>query len=502
MNSQIKSGAVLSYLNIFIKNIISFMYTPFLLKFVGQDQYGLFQMTNSVILSLGILSMGLSSAYVKFYISFKVKEDEENINKLNALYLIMFTIISILALIIGIILSFNVNKIFNKSFTLDELELTKILMFILTINLSIAFISSVFDSNIIVNEKFRFQQIRQLIQSVLVPIISVPLILLGGNILVIGVSQTIVTIIFLIMNIEYCRKHLFMKFEFKNLTFALLKPLFIFSFYILLNQIVDMINNNAPSFIIGMIMGAKSVATFSIAIQIKNMFFMLSTALSSLFVPRVNKLVNLETSKEKLTDLMIKVGRLQMSLLFFILGGFIIVGPFFIEKWAGTENKEAYILIILMVLPSIIPLSQNIGIEIQRAMNKHIFRSISYSVFAILNIIVTIIGTNLWGIKGATLGYILSITVANGILMNWYYHFKIKVNMIKYWMETIKVVIPFIVSCVFMGIIVFFKKIDSIYLFLCFGFLYIAIYSFIFYFFTANEFEKKQLKSVIYLRRS
>ena len=41
-------------------------------------------------------------------------------------------------------------------------------------------------------------------------------------------------------------------------------------------------------------------------------------------------------------------------------------------------------------MPAIVPLSQNIGISIIQAMNKHKFRSIVYLAIAILNIIISI----------------------------------------------------------------------------------------------------------------
>ena len=75
MESQRKYGAMLSYLNIIIKNLINFIYTPLLLRLAGQNEYGLFQMTNSVAMSLSLLSMGFSSAYVKFYMTYKVNKD-------------------------------------------------------------------------------------------------------------------------------------------------------------------------------------------------------------------------------------------------------------------------------------------------------------------------------------------------------------------------------------------------------------------------------------------
>lgn len=497
MNSQIKSGAILSYINIFLKNIVTFLYIPFLLKYVGQAQYGLFQMTNSVILSLGILSMGLSSAYVKFYVAHRVKNEIDEMKKLNALYMIIFMIVSVIALIIGLIIAFNTKYIFDKSLNANELSLTRMLMIILAINLSITFISSVFDSNIIVNEQFKFQQMRQLMQSLLGPILSVPLIIFGFGVLSIAITQTFITIIFLMMNIHYCYRKLSMRFMFKGLSFAMVKPLLIFSFYILLNQIVDLVNNNAPSFIIGMFLGAKQVATFAIAIQIKNMFFMLSTSLSSVFITRVNELVSNKSSNRVLTDLMIKVGRIQMNILLLIFGGFVIVGQYFIKTWAGEENIDAYFLVLLMILPSIIPLSQNIGIDIQRAMNQHKFRSIVYIFFAIVNIILTILGTTYMGLKGSVLGYIVSIIFANGLIMNWYYHKKIKLDIKKYWKKTMNVWLPFLITCLCFRVINrYILDVNSMRTFFIFGFLYVFTYIILFYFFVATDYEKNQLKNI------
>lgn len=493
MGRERKIGALLSYSNIIIKNLINFIYTPFLLKYLGQSDYGLFQMTNSVILSLSLLSMGFSSAYVKFYVSYKVKSEFEKIKKLNGMYLLMFLFMGFIAGIIGFFLVMNIESIFNRSLTTQEIITTKQLMIIMTINIVLTFPSSVFDSNIMVNEKFIFQQIRQLLQSILVPIIAIPMILLGVGVLSIGITQTVVTLIFLLLNISFCVRKIDMRFNFKDLPLPLLKELALFSFFVFLNQIVDLVNNNAPNFILGVLQGAKQVAIFSIAIQLKNMFFMLSTSLSSIFIPKINELVNKNETKNSLTDLMIRVGRIQMTILLFILGGFIILGKYFINLWAGNENQFAYVLVIIMVFPSIIPLSQNVGIEIQRAMNKHIFRSIVCTIFAVINIILTILGTYYIGLVGATIGYITSIVCANGILMNWYYHNKIGLNMNRYWKETINVIIPFLITVIILLAVSKYIPITSIYTFLVFGVIYVLVYLTMYWNFVATIYEKNIL---------
>ncbi|WP_341780015.1 lipopolysaccharide biosynthesis protein [Levilactobacillus sp. HBUAS70063] len=497
MNKERRLGAFLSYINIVMKNLVTFMYTPFLLRFVGQANYGLFQMTNSVMVSLSLLSMGFSSAYVRFYIAYKVKKDKRKIEKLNGMYLLIFLGISLLSLLIGIALVANVNHLFNKSLTPHQLLLTRYLMSVMVIDVAVTFISSVFDSNITVNQRFTFQQGRQLMQTFLVPLICVPLVLVGVGVLSIVITQLLVTTLFMFLNVRYCLVHLNMKFSFSNLPFGLLKELGAFSFFIFLNQIVDLVNNNVPNFILGMFRGARMVATFAIAVQVKNMFFMLSTSLSNVFVPRVNELVSSHESNDVLTELMVKIGRIQMSVLFFVFGGFVVVGKYFVDLWAGSENSEAYILVIIMVLPSIIPLSQNIGIEIQRAMNKHMFRSIVYIIFAMVNIVITILGSIYFGLIGASLGYVVSILCANGILMNWYYQKKIHLNMIFYWRSILSTCIPFLIVVVALLLVQRYVRINSILVFILFGGIYVVFYMVIYLMFIANSYEKSLIKSMI-----
>lgn len=495
---QRKVGAALSYINIIAKNLVNFMYVPFLLHFVGQADYGLFQMTNSVMTSLTLLSMGFSSAYVRFYMVYKVKKQSQlGIKKLNALYLLIFSVISILALLVGALLVLNVNGLFSRSLTASQLNLTRSLMVIMVLNISLAFISSVFDANITVNQQFTFQQTRQLMQTFLVPLIVVPLILFGVGVISIVITQLIVTFSFLLININYCLRKLNMRFNFHQLPVHLLKELTLFSFFIFLNQVVDLVNNNMPNFILGMFQGAKMVATFAIAVQVKNMFFMLSTSLSNVFIPRVNELVSSGSKKSVLTDLMIKVGRVQMSLLLFVMGGFIVVGRYFINLWAGPQNHEAYTLIILMTLPVIIPLSQNVGIEIQKAMNKHVFRSIFYVIFAVINIVITVIGSINFGLIGAAMGYVVSILCANGVAMNWYYHAKMGLDMKRYWRQTLGVTIPFVISTTILLLVQHFIVVDSLVRFLVFGIIYVVLYAIIYLTAATNTYEKELVTDMI-----
>lgn len=495
--NQRKIGVVLSYVNILLKNLTVFIYTPFLLKYLGQAEYGLYQMTNSVIMSLSILSMGFSSAYVRFYMRFKTEKDYEGIKKLNGMYLLLFIGISILSLIIGSLLVLNVSSLFNRSLTESEIQTTKLLMSIMVFNIALTFPASVFDSNIMVHEQFKFQQTRQVAQTILAPMLTVPLIFIGFKSVAIVIITTLITLVFLVINIRYAIGRLKMKFSFTNLPLSLLKEVALFSFFLFLGQIIDLINNNVPSFIIGMIAGAEDVAIYAVASQIKGLFFMLSTALSGVFIPYVNELVSNKVSRLKLTELMVKVGRTQLIMLTFILGGFIVVGKYFIVVWAGTQNELAYIMVILMTLPVLVPLSQNVGLEIQRAMNMHYFRSIVYIIFAMLNILITAISVKYIGVIGSVFGYVITIFLANGVAMNWYYHTKMKLNMFDFWKKISNIFIPFFGATIIMYSLQLILSPITLSLFFILGGGYAIIYILLYYFIAATSDDKVLIRKFI-----
>ncbi len=111
----------------------------------------------------------------------------------------------------------------------------------------------------------------------------------------------------------------------------------------------------------------------------------------------------------------------------------MLYGKFFIRKWAGEGYDAAYYVGAMVMIPYIVPLIQNIGIEIQRAKNMHKFRSIIYFIIAFANLGISIPLGKYYGAVGTTFGTTLSTIIGNIILMNWYYHIKkVGLNIIEF----------------------------------------------------------------------
>ena len=394
--NQLKAGALLSYVSMGLGYIISILYTPIMLRLLGQSEYGLYNLVSSVVSYLGLLNFGFGSAYMRYYSRYRVENDEENIAKLNGMFLTVFTIIGLVAMLAGMVLVLNTELIFGDKLTANELSKAKILMAIMVFNLSTSFPASVFNSYITANEQYVFQKIVQMIKTVLSPFIMLPVLLMGYKSIGMVVVTTILTITVEIVNIIFCLKKLKIKFSFSEFNFGLMKEMTIFSSYIFINMIVDQINWNLDKFILGRYRGTVSVAIYGLAAQLNNYYTSLSSSISSVFIPRVNRMVAANNDNRELTILFTKVGRIQFILLALICTGFIFFGQPFINMWAGTNYSEAYPITLLLIVPVTIPLVQNLGIEIQRAKNMHQFRSWLYFFVAVGNLILSVPLAKVW----------------------------------------------------------------------------------------------------------
>lgn len=65
---------------------------------------------------------------------------------------------------------------------------------------------------------------------------------------------------------------------------------------------------------------------FSLAIQLKGMFYLFSSAISSVFLPKVTRMVTSNTTAKEISDLFIKTGRIQYAVISYIIVGFVIFG--------------------------------------------------------------------------------------------------------------------------------------------------------------------------------
>ena len=438
MKNQLKAGILLSYATTGISIFIQLVYMPVMIRLLGQSEFGLYSLVSGVVSYLSLFSLGFTGAYLRFFARENQKNDREGLAALNGMFILLFLLLSCAALICGFTLSCFPRQIFGTKLSGAELQEARILMMILVVNTAICLVSGIFDSIVSAYEQFVFQRVVSLAATVMNPFLCLPLLLLGyGNVMLVVVSTCIV-VGKLAINVWFCFWKLKIPVSFRNMQFSVLKEVGIFSFFLLLNMIIDQINWNVDKLILSHTNGTREVAVYGVASQINALFMTFSTTISSVFSPRINRIAaeNSVNSRREFTVLMAKVGRVQWMILGLMAMGFVIFGKFFIVNiYADDGYGDAYWAALFLVLPALVPLIQNIGIEVQRALNRHQFRSMIYLIMAILNVFMSIPLAARFGSVGAAMGTAISLVLANGIIMNVFYHRALKIDMLYFWKE-------------------------------------------------------------------
>lgn len=443
---QLKSGVFLTYCTQGVHILTGLLYTPIMLRLLGQSEYGLYQLVSSVVSYLSLLSLGFSTGYIRFYSRYKIQDDEKGIAKLNGMYAVIFTVIAIVCLLCGGVMVWRADLVFGTGLSAAELEKAKILMAMMVLNLAITFLNSVFSSHISAQEKFFFLKLVEFFRALLNPFMALPLLILGyGSVGMVAVTSFL-TVFSFALNIFYARKKLQMQFDFSKFDFKLFREMGAFTFFIFINMVTDQINWSVDKFLLGRMMGTVAVAVYGVASQLNTMYLSLSTAVSSVFVPRVNRLAIQESKEDELIRLFSRVGRIQFLILALVLSGYAVFGREFIRLWAGDGYEEAYRIGLILMTPVTVPLIQNIGIEIQRARNLHKARSVVYLLIAVGNVFVSIPLIRICGGTGAALGTAICLILGNVLFMNFYYRYKMKLDMGFFWKEIGKLIPPIAIA--------------------------------------------------------
>ena len=320
----------------------------------------------------------------------------------------------------------------------------------------------------------------------------------GFRSVAITISALVLTIINTLVTAIYSVKVLKIKFDFSGFQLNMLKSMFAFSFFIFLNQIVDQINWSIDKYIIARFYGAASVAVYAIGASLNSYYVTISSTISSVFSPRINKMVSTKTDDKSLTDLMIKVGRIQFLVLSLVFSGLVFFGEYFIVGYyAGAGYEEAYKVVLILCAPVTIPLIQNVGIEIQRAKNKHKFRSVIYVIMAFFNLGISIPLCKHFGIVGCAIGTAIGITVANVVIMNIYYHKKLGLDMVRFWKSIFKILPSEIIPVLFGVFVLKVVNVETLWEFLLFGALYVIVFFASVWFLGMNSFEKKLIEEPV-----
>ena len=488
--NQLRAGVLLSYINLLIGNIIPFIYTPYMLSVLGQNEYGLYNIAVSITGYLTLLNFGIGSTVIRYLAKYRANDDKEGEERVIGLFTCVFMLIAVFILIGGTILAFNINTFYSGTLNVVELDKLKTLIILLTLNMAIFLPFNVLVSISIAHERYIFNKSISMLSTIVAPLLNFVMLFLGFKSIGLVISSMVINIVMYSIYVAYNARTLKIKPRFKDLPTDMLKEIFTFSFFVFLAEIVNILYWSTDKLLIGGLIGPIAVAVYNIGAVFNNYIMSISTAVSGVLSPKVTTMVTKNATKVELSELFIRVGRLQYIIISLFLSGFIVFGSQFIYLWAGKDYSQSYIIALLVMVPVAVPLIQNTGLSILIAQNKHRYRAIVFLIIAVVNVVSSYFLIQYYGIIGGAIATCIAYIIGPVIIMNRYYYKYIGIDIPLFWKNIIKMS-PVMIILIIVGLIL--TNLCNIYNWLALmvgGLIFAVVFLVCSYIFIMNNYEK------------
>lgn len=494
--NQRRAGAALSYVYILVNSLIILVYQPILLRLLGQSEYGLYQLVSSVMNYLNVMDLGFGNGIVVYTAKYHAAGRYEDEKKLHGMFFLIFCGIGALAFVLGTVITVNAGKIF-LALTPAELEKSKILLGILTVNMGLTFVLSIYGNIITAYEKFVFAKVLNIVRVTLNPIIMLPLLLLGGDSVVLVAVISCINIGCLVTNAVYTKKKLGISVKFCGFDKPVFLEILSYSIFVFIAEIVDKINWYVDQAILGIVRGTSEVTVYSMASNYNQMALQLSAVFSSVMLPKISKMVARGEDDRALSKEFVKTGRLQFMTVFLFVTGFIILGKKFVIWHVGEACQMSYYIALLLLVSAAIPITQSLGISILKAKNLFRVRAFITLGMSIVNIAISIPLAMKFGGVGSAAGTAFSLITANVIIMNIYYQKRCGINVTEYWKNIGVMVLKLLPSIAVTVALKVWLNLPGMVEFFVLGSVYTLLYALSSYLFVMNGYERSIVDKVL-----
>lgn len=495
-------GIVLSYANTILNAILGLFLSSFLVRILGNAEYGLYQTMASFVNNLVMLEFGVGTVMTR-NISMCRKEAMSHSDLLREISTIgtITWVLSLLICLAAAIFYISVETMYCSVLTLKQINYGKNIFLILAAHLVLSFVGQTLNGYILGCEDYTFSNFLTLIRTILRTILIVCIVYRWKLSIVIALVDFAITATALVITYGYARKKHGFKYRWSMFDWKIFRSIYPICFAIFLQGIVNQANTNVDKFVIGMAIGPESVTLYSIALYIFSLFSTSTTIPISMYLPGVAKQIQSGISGKDLLVYLVQPCRLVVLVGGTILFGFFVLGQDFITLFYGQDMCQAWTIAIIIMVPMYVNMANGILVNVLDVYNKRLIRSYVLLGTTVLNIILTVWWITERGMIGAAIATAIATTLGQVVIMNYYYYRFLGIDIFFMFKETFKGIglcLILATACSF-GVVYFVK--NSVIALVCGGLAFVITEVILLFLFGLNHSEKAFILGAIKKKR-
>lgn len=439
-----KIGVIYSYVLMFVEVFSATLFTPYLIRSLGQAEYGVYQLVYSVTAYLMLLDLGIGNAVIRYMAKYRAENNKQKQEEFLGIATLFYGLIAIVVLVIGAVLLWVFPTAFAKGLTPEEITIGRKLLTVTMLSTAVTLGTSSFATTLMAYERFSFSKGLSILFSLLKIVFAMIALKLGMRSLGVVMVYFITNLLTRGAYTAYVLLKLHLKPKFKNPDFGFVKETVSYSAFVFLQMVATQINAMTDSVLLGILAKGSSViiAVYGAGAQIVQYFKTVGGHFNGVLMAGVVRLVESGANAKALQDEMVRIGRIVLMMLGMVFTVFVVNGADFMVLWAGENYRPGYLVAVSIMVPTIFTLVQSIGNQILWAMDRHRVQAVIQIVSAVLNIVLTAFLIKWNPLIGAVTGSVIALTVGDVICMNVMFKKEIGINLFGYYKGLLKGILP------------------------------------------------------------
>lgn len=500
MISARKKGAILSYVFMALEILSSLLFTPLLIRTLGQSEYGVYSLVASITSYLYLFDLGIGNSIVRYMAKYRAQEDEGSQRSLLSVTLVFYAIIGVVVIAVGLVLQRSFGAMFGVGLSPEQIQQGKAMLFITMLNAAATLVFAPYSKTIIAFERFGFSKLSDIVKIILRITVSVAVLKLGGRGLAIVTVNLVMTVIFGIVSGAYVTYELKLLPGKSKPERGFLKEIFSYSLVIFVQMVATQLNAMVDQVIMGMAVASSAViiGVYAVGAQITAYFQSFAAGINGVIMPGIVKMVETTRDSKVYEDEMVRIGRLLFMFLGIIYVVFLFAGREFVCLWAGAENESAYYVACIIMMPLTFWLSQSIGSQFLWALDKHKVQTVLQISVALANIVLTWFMIKWNPLIGASLATGITYFAGNVVVANVIFKRDMGISIRAYYAGLFKGILPCLAVVGAVGFALCFLRLGTLPGFAVKSAAMIIVYCVGMYFYGMNPYEKNIINSILY----